>query len=131
MSRSIKVRDCMATELVTLVPETEILRAAHTLLEHDIASAPVVDNSGKLVGILTERDCIQVVLHAGYHSEYGGLVSDYMSKDVATIDAGASVVDAAKLFFGERFHRYPVLENDRLVGQLSRRDVIRALARHW
>lgn len=121
----------MATELVTLAPETEILRAAHNLLKHDIASAPVVDNTGALVGILTERDCIRVVLYAGYHSQHGGLVADYMSKNVATIDADASVVDAAKLFFGERFHRYPVLENDRLVGQLSRRDVMRALVEQW
>lgn len=122
-----KVRDYMATKLVTLLPETEIIRAVHTLLKHDIAAAPVVDDAGKLVGILTERDCIQVVLKAGYHSEYGGQVSEYMSTNVKTIAADDSIVDAAKLFFGQHFHRYPVMENGRLVGQLSRRDVLRAL----
>ncbi|MBL4821071.1 MAG: CBS domain-containing protein [Gammaproteobacteria bacterium] len=127
MSKAVKVRDYMATELVILSPETEILRAVHTLLKHDIAAAPVVDAAGNLVGILTERDCIREVLNAGYHSEYGGQVSEYMSKEVATINAEDSIVDAAKLFFGQRFHRYPVLENGRLVGQLSRRDVLRAL----
>ncbi len=131
MLESIKVRDAMAAELVTLAPEMDILRAVHTLLKHDIASAPVVDETGKLVGILTERDCMRVVLHAGYHSEYGGPVSEYMSKDVETIGADDSIVDAAKLFFGEDFHRYPVLENSRLVGQISRRDVMRALVEHW
>ena len=131
MSESVKVRDYMASELVTLSPETEILRAVHTLLINDIAAAPVVDDAGNLVGILTERDCIRVVLTAGYHAEYGGQVSDYMSKNVETISADDSIVDAAKLFLGERFHRYPVVDDDRLVGQISRRDVIRALEKLW
>jgi len=131
MKKPVRVRDYMATELVTLRPETEILRAVHALLKHDIAAAPVVDEAGNLVGILTERDCIRVVLNAGYHSEYGGQVSEYMSKNVETIEAEDSIVDAAKLFFGQRFHRYPVMENGRLVGQLSRRDVMRALEKLW
>jgi CBS domain-containing protein len=131
MLKSVRVRDYMATKLVTLRPDTEILRAVNTLLANDIAGAPVVDDEGNLLGILTERDCMRVVLNAGYHSEYGGQVSEYMSKDVETIAAEESIVDAAKLFFGERFHRYPVVENDRLVGQLSRRDVMRALAKLW
>jgi CBS domain-containing protein len=119
----------MATSLVTLHPDTEILRAVHTLLKNDIAAAPVVDENENLVGILTERDCMRVVLNAGYYSEYGGQVSEFMSKDVETIAAEESIVDAAKLFFGERFHRYPVIENGRLVGQISRRDVMRALGK--
>ena len=127
MATAAKVRDYMATRLVTLSPETEILRAVNTLLKHDIASAPVLDEDLNLVGILTERDCIRVALNAGYHSEYGGQVSDYMSKDVQTIAADDGIVDAAKLFFGQRFHRYPVMEDGRLVGFLSRRDVMHAL----
>lgn len=131
MPESVKVRDYMASKLVTLNPETEILRAVHTLISNDIAAAPVVDDAGNLVGILTERDCIRVVLTAGYHGEYGGQVSDYMSKNVDTISAEDSIVDAAKLFLGDRFHRYPVLDNGRLVGQISRRDVMRALEKLW
>jgi len=127
MPKPVRVRDYMATQLVTLRPDMEILRAVNALLKHDIAAAPVVDEAGSLVGILTERDCIKVVLSAGYHSEYGGQVSEYMSSAVQTIDADDSIVDAARLFFGHQFHRYPVMENGRLVGQLSRRDVLRAL----
>lgn len=131
ISKSVKVRDCMAKKLVTLSPDTEILRAVHTLLTNDVAAAPVVDKGGKLLGILTERDCIRVVLTAGYHSEYGHDVAHYMSRDVDTIEAGDSIVDAAKLFLGHRFHRYPVMDDGRLVGQISRRDVIRALVKLW
>lgn len=127
MKATVKVRDFMSTDLVTLLPDTEILRATHILLKNDIAAAPVVDADGALLGILTERDCIRVVLDAGYHSEYGGQVADFMSKDVQTLAAGDSIVDAAKKFCGQEFHRYPVMENNRLVGFLSRRDVMRAL----
>lgn len=127
MKTSVKVRDYMATNLVTLHPEMEILRATHVLLAHDIAAAPVVDSAGTLLGILTERDCIRVVLEAGYLGEYGGQVADFMSKEVHTLSAGDSIVDAAKLFCGHQFHRYPVMENNQLVGFLSRRDVMRAL----
>ena len=131
MKKPARVRDYMAKNLVTLRPETELIRAVHVLLKHDIAAAPVVDQGGNLVGILTERDCIQVVFNAGYHSEYGGQVSEYMSTNVETIAADDSIVDAAKLFFGQCFHRYPVMDNGRLVGQLSRRDVLRALEKLW
>lgn len=126
-----KVRDYMARQLITLSPEMEILRAVSILLKNDIGAAPVVNDTGSLVGILTERDCMQVVLNAGYHSEYGGQVAEFMSPEVETIAASESIVDVAKLFFGQRFHRYPVLENGRLVGQISRRDVLRALANLW
>ena len=127
MSQTVKVRDYMSTRVITLEPQMEILKAVNTLIKHDIAAAPVLDAEGELVGLLTERDCIRVAVSAGYHSEYGGQVADYMSKEVQTIDAEASIVDAAKLFYGQQFHRYPVTDQGRLMGFLSRRDVMRAL----
>ncbi len=125
------VRDYMAKRLVTLKPEMEILRAVHILLEHDFGGAPVVDDAGLLVGILTEKDCMKIVLNAGYHSEYGGRVSEYMSRDVETMRPDDSIVEAAKRFLAESFHRYPVVDNNELVGQISRRDVMRALEHLW
>ena len=85
--KAVYVRDYMATNLVTLTPEMEILRAVHLLLEHEFGGAPVVDNIGNLVGILTEKDCMKVVLNAGYHSEYGGRVAEFMSHDIKTMTA--------------------------------------------
>ena len=126
-----RVRDCMTTEVITLRPDTELLQAVHTLIENDIAGAPVVDANGALVGILTERDCMRVALDAGYHGEYGGRVSEHMSEGVEVLDADESVVKAMQQFLHERYHRYPVVSEGRLVGVISRRDVLRALEDLW
>lgn len=126
-----RVRDYMAKRLVTLRPDDEVMRAIHTLIKHKIAGAPVTDEDGNLVGLLTEKDCMQVVVNATYHSEYAGLVGDYMSTDVEVMDAEDSIVEAAERFLRKRYHRYPVLNNNRLVGQISRSDVLRALGDGW
>jgi len=77
--------------------------------------------------MLSELDCMRVALQAGYHGEYGGPVSDYMSDGVTTVNAEMSIVDLAEVFIDKRFRRFPVTDKNRLVGQISRRDVLRAL----
>ena len=131
MLRTIRVKDYMARRLTTLEPDTEILRAVRTLIKDNISGAPVVDKDGVLVGILTEKDCMRVVLNACYHSEYGGTVADFMSTEIDAMTPEDSIVDAARRFLDKRYHRYPVLDNNRLVGQISRRDVLRALGDAW
>ena len=125
------VRDHMTRSVITLSPDTEILKALLTLAEQDIAGAPVVDAAGRLIGILTEKDCIRCVLEATYHSGYAGLVSDFMSREVATVNPDDSLVKTAERFLELSYHRYPVLEDGELVGIISRRDVIQALADAW
>ena len=125
--KSILVKDYMSKTLVKFKRETSVLDAVHTLVEHRIAGAPVVDDTGNLVGMLSELDCLKVALQAGYHGQYGGPVSDYMTEDVETVNAEMSIVDLAQKFLDTRFRRFPVTDNNRLIGQISRRDVLRAL----
>jgi len=124
---SIKARDFMAANLVTLAPDMEILRAITLLIEHRISGAPVVDDRGNLVGVLSEQDCMRVALNAGYHDEHGGRVAEFMSAKVECIDAETTILELAEKFINSRYRRFPVLEDNRLVGQISRRDVLRAL----
>jgi len=131
MLRSMQVKDYMSKNVVTLDPDMEILRAAHTLITHDISGAPVLDEHGRLVGILTERDCMRVAMQADYHGLPGGLVRDHMSANPQSLEPGESILNLAQLFIDGRFHRYPVVDNGRLVGVISRRDVMRAMARHY
>ena len=129
--QTIRVRDYMTRQLVTLSASTEILRALHTLMQHNISGAPVVDAAGGVVGILTEKDCMKVALNAAYHSEYGGIVQDYMTADVLTVGPEDSIVALAEKFLELRYHRYPVVDQGKLVGVISRRDLVRALVTAW
>jgi CBS domain-containing protein len=122
-----RIRDHMATELVTVTPDTEIMRAVHLLVQHDISGMPVVEANARLVGILTERNCIDVALQAGYFDESGGCVADFMSSPVETVDPDDSLMDVADRFRQSSFRRFPVVENGRLIGLISRRDVLTAL----
>ena len=125
--KSVLVKDYMSRTLVTFKPDMSVLDAVHKLVEHRIAGAPVVDDAGNLIGMISELDCLKVVLQAGYHGDYGGPVSDYMTADVQTVNAEMSIIDLAQRFLDSHFRRFPVTDRNRLVGQISRRDVLRAL----
>ena len=125
--KSALVRDYMAGRLVTFKPDMDVLDALHELVKNRIAGAPVVDDQGELIGMLSELDCLKIALNAGYYGDSGGPVSEYMTPDVETIDAEMSIIDLAQKFLDGGYRRFPVLRNNRLVGQISRRDVLRAL----
>lgn len=132
MLKKITVKDYMAANLVTFVPDMDIHDAINELVCNKISGATVVDKHGNLVGILSERDCMKVALNAAYHGEMGGKVEEFMSRDVQSVQADMSIVELAKLFYTNRLRRYVVLdEENRLVGQISRRDVLRALQALW
>jgi len=131
MLQSVAVRDYMSANLVTVTPDMDVLRAIHALVQNRISGAPVVDHHGHLVGVISEKDCLKVALHAGYHKEYGGKVSEYMTREVKTVDADTSILEVARMFLQRAPRRYPVMDGNRLVGQVSRRDVLRALEALW
>ena len=131
MLAAIKVRDYMAANLVVLHPETDILKAIHMFVQNRISGAPVTDQHGNLVGVLSELDCMRVALDAGYYGEPGGKVAEYMNTDVRTVEADTSIMTLAKQFMDAPYRRYPVVDDNRLVGQISRRDVLRALETLW
>jgi predicted transcriptional regulator len=126
-----RIADYMARELVTLAPQTEINRAMQVLLDARISGAPVVDDRGFLLGVLSKKDCLRAALQASYYRQWGGRVEDYMTREVQTLDAELDIVAAAEAFVASPFRRFPVLRHDRLVGQVSRSDILRALAEHW
>ncbi|RLA17689.1 MAG: CBS domain-containing protein [Gammaproteobacteria bacterium] len=129
--KSVTVKDYMATGLVTLTPGMGVMEAVQKFLDYRISGAPVVDERGNMIGMLSEKDCLKVVLNAAYHEEMGGTVSDFMMKDVVTIDASTGIVEVAEMFIKSSFRRYPVVSDDKLIGQISRRDVLKALEKLW
>jgi len=122
------VADIMATQLITLAPDTNIHAAIRILLEQRISGAPVVDEGGALVGVLSKKDCLKITFSTSYHEDWGGPVSDYMSAPVETLDAGLDLVSAAEIFLNSHFRRFPVLRDGQLVGQVSRHDILKVLS---
>lgn len=131
MSARPQIKTYMSRDLVTLTPDMEINRAMHLLIDHHISGAPVLDANGALIGMLSQKDCLKAALHASYYREWGDRVADYMSDQPETLDADLDLVEAAEAFLASAFRRFPVMSEGRLVGQISRSDLLKALADNW
>ncbi len=127
MLKIVKVREYMSADLVCLSPETELNSAIDVLIRHRISGAPVVDGQKRLVGMLSEGDCLKGLFTDCYYEERGGTVGSVMSQVTDTIDVDADIIRAAEMFIQKGCRRLPVMEGSRLVGQISRRDVLRAV----
>lgn len=123
--------DVMTTRLITLSPETSLETAMRTLVNNQISGAPVVDANGKLVGIFSEMDCLRSIVGGDFYNE-GEVdqhrVDRYMSEPKHTVTPGTDIYRIAQLFIDYSIRRLPVVDGDELVGQISRRDVLRAVA---
>lgn len=115
----------MTANPVTMSPATSVTEAINILLGNRISGAPVVDDRGNLVGIISEIDLLNVMIDdTVIHKPIGEL----MSRQLVTVDDDTPLVDVAQAFFSLRLRRMPVLKGGKLVGQISRRDVLRVLA---
>jgi CBS domain-containing protein len=119
----------MARDLITFKPDQEIQDAIDVMLDKRISGAPVLNEKKELVGMLSEKDCLRVIVDARYHNQPNnkGLVSDYMSTNVKTISVDKDVVEVADEFLSTQFRRFPVVDDKGVLkGQVSRRDIMRA-----
>ena len=121
------VAEFMATQLFTLTPDTDIHDAVDLFLEHSISGAPVVDKDQQLVGVLSEKDCLSLLAKGTDHQRVSGVVSEFMTASPKTVPPHMNIYFAAGLFLAHPFRRFPVVENGQLVGQISRRDVLKAV----
>ncbi|MEH6822546.1 MAG: CBS domain-containing protein [Motiliproteus sp.] len=129
MLKSVKVEDYMTTQLVTFKPETSLFQAISIFSESHVSGAPVIDGRGQLVGMLSEVDCLKAILkHTYYEEEKGGCVGDFMTADVETVSSDADIIALSEKFISGNRRRFPVLRNGKLVGQISRKDVLRAVS---
>ena len=125
--RSVKVSEYMARNLTTFTPETKVFDALEILLKKRYSGAPVVDANGALVGVLSEADFMRVATQGSYHDDTSGLVGDYMSANVVTIPPDMDLYSVAEMFIKHHYKRFPVVQGGRLVGMISRRDVLRGV----
>jgi len=120
------VADIMTTQLVLFRSEQTIHEVMKAFVKYRISGGPVVDELGNLIGVISEADCMKEISDSRYFNMpiLDKSVGHFMTKQVDTIDATTSVFDAAAQFSKSSRRRYPVLENGRLVGQVSRKDIV-------
>lgn len=121
--------DIMVTRLVKLRPETDVFKAIEILVKNKISGAPVVDEEGQLLGVFSEKCCMQVLVDAAYEGLPTNEVRAFMNKEPDSVSENTQLISIANFFLITPSRRLPVLRDGKLVGQISRRDVIRVAAR--
>lgn len=119
------VRDCMSTHVHVIRADQDIAEVISEFVKLHITVAPVVDERGRLLGILSDTDCIMAYLEAGYEQQWNGLVSDYMTTQVETVDADDSITKVANLFLERKFRSFPVVDDNRVTGIIGRFEVLK------
>ena len=127
MLAKIKVAKYMTKNIMTVKKDTDALVAIKQLLDHKITCAPVLDQKGKLVGMFSEIDCMKVVLDTSYNQGMSGKVEDFMTTEIQSVQAESSIVDLAEKFKDPSIRSYPVFDDNKLVGIVSRTDVLKTL----
>jgi CBS domain-containing protein len=114
--------------LITFRPDQNIFEVIEVIIDKRISGGPVLDEAGQLVGIISEKDCLRIIVDQGYHNQpYDApKVADYMTKKVITLSHDSDIVAAAGAFLNSPVRRLPVVRDGVLLGQVSRRDILRA-----
>src|SRR4051812_32802706 len=121
------VRDFMDKVVPTLSPETGILEAVDFLLSKHVTGAPVLDAEGNGIGILSEKDCLRLLSTGMEADKPRGTVRDFMTKEVASVPSHMNVYFLAGMFLQANYRRLPVIDQGKLVGAITRFDVLRVI----
>jgi len=123
-----KVSDFMTKKLITFSPDQKIEDVIQILIKFKISGGPVVNHKHELVGIISEGDCLKQISESRYYNMpmEQHIVENRMAKNVETIDGNMNVFDAANKFLETKIRRFPIVENGKLVGQISQKDILKA-----
>ena len=112
-------KDIMTKEIITVSPTTGVKKLAMTLVKNQISGAPVVDKNGKIIGVVSEADII---------GKKGKDVRAIMSKKVISVAEDTPVEAIAQLMTTHKITRLPVMRDDKVIGIVSRADIVNAIA---
>lgn len=115
-------------QLITFSPKISIGEAMQTLVTNSIAGACVLDENDHLIGMISEGDCMKKIANSRYYNIplHDQTVEEYMDTEIKTIDGNTNIFDVANLFHIAKRNRFPVLENNKVIGQISRSDILKA-----
>ena len=125
-NKTLLVSDIMRRDLVLFTKDQSIHEVMKKFIKYRISGGPVVDNSGKLIGVISEADCMKEISDSRYFNLpiLDKTVAHFMTSKVDTIDASKTIFEAASMFFKTTRRRFPVLDKNQLVGQISRKDIV-------
>lgn len=142
-----RAKDVMTRNIVSVAPDATVLQAARLMLQHHISGLPVVDASGKLVGILSEGDFLrrretstqrrrsrwlEFLMGPGkiaseYTQSHGSRVAEVMTENVATVNDDAGLEEIVELMEKRRIKRVPVMQDGKLAGMVTRSNLMHAM----
>jgi len=148
----LRARDIMTTNVATVTPETTVEELARLLMEKDISGAPVIDDAGRLIGIVTEHDLIKkerrlhiptvvqifdafIYLESSKRFEedlkkmVAKKVADIYTKDVVTVGEDSTVTEIATIMTDKDIHLLPVMKDGEMVGIVGKKDILKAMTR--
>lgn len=125
-TKTLLVEDIMSRNLIVFKPEETIHEVMKKFIKYRISGGPVVNEKGDLIGVISEADCMKEVSESRYFNLpiLDKTVSNFMTTNVDTIDASKTIFEAASNFFKTSRRRFPVMEKNKLVGQISRKDIV-------
>ena len=125
-AKTLLVEDIMARNLIVFKPNETIHEVMSKFIKYRISGGPVVNEKGDLIGVISEADCMKEVSESRYFNLpiLDKSVSKFMTTKVDTIEASKTIFEAASYFFKTSRRRFPVLDKDKLVGQISRKDIV-------
>ena len=118
----------MSTNLITFKPQQSVQDVVEAIIKHKISGGPVVNDRNELVGIISEGDCLKQLNESRYYNmplDHDN-VEKRMVRNVETIDGNMNVFDAANKFLSSKRRRFPIVEDGKLVGQISQKDILKA-----
>ena len=125
-AKTLLVEDIMSRNLIVFKPNETIHEVMSKFIKYRISGGPVVNEKGDLIGVISEADCMKEVSESRYFNLpiLDKSVSKFMTTKVDTIEASKTIFEAASYFFKTSRRRFPVLDKEKLVGQISRKDIV-------
>lgn len=123
----LRVQNIMDRSWATVTPETNILQALNIICDNAVTGLIVVDRDMKVLGLISEKDCLKYALDLKYYNHGPGVVGDYMAKSLISLKPTDTLLHTVELFMKNHFQLYPVVEDGLLKGVVTRKMVVNEL----